>query len=56
VVISSDAEAAATEGARRPVPRGMSAGFAPGSTAMLAFKLGPTGSQLAFGEPRLNPI
>jgi len=51
-----NATATAPEGARRPVPRGMSAGFAPGSTALLAVKLGPTGSQHAFGELRLKPI
>ena len=33
----------------------MSAGSALGSTALLAVMLGPTGSQLAFGEPRLKP-
>ena len=32
----------------------MSAGFAPGATALLAVKLGPAGSQLAFGH--LKPI
>jgi len=37
-------------------PAGWSLGFAPGSTALPAVKLCPTGSQLAFGEPRLKPF
>jgi len=37
-----NAAATATEGVCRPVFRGMIAGFAPGSTALLAVKLGPT--------------
>jgi len=53
---SSRNAASATEGARRLVPRGMSAGFSPGSTALHAVKLGPTESRLAFGELRLNPF
>jgi len=48
--------AAATEGACRPFPRGMNAVFAPGSTVLLAIKLGSTGSQLAFGKRRLKPF
>jgi hypothetical protein len=32
---------------------GMNAGFAPGATALPAFKLSPTGLQFAFDESRL---
>ena len=39
---SRNAASAATERARRIVPRGMSAGFAPGSTVLPAVKLCPT--------------
>jgi hypothetical protein len=53
---SRNESSAPLEGARRLVPWGMSAGLAPGSAALPAVQLCPTGSQLAFGEPRLTPF
>ena len=53
---SRNESSAPLEGARRLVPWGMSAGLAPGSAALPAVQLCPTGSQLAFGEPRLTVL